>query len=297
MTKLVRVYLHGAPIFCRGVVESTLAGVAELVELDDQPEVVFCHWNTPLLAFPRSVQAVGTNMSRAPWAGQVPSHIAVYTTPELPRVMMDGIKSVREVAIGLMLEGHRSMAKAAVFQTMNTKGWNNRDNFVAPFSLVGKTALIVGAGRIGRSLIGVLQGFDMRIEVSETNSATWALLPAADMVFLCCTSPGPDGAPIFDASHLIKMKTTAGLIDVTQPGTLDWDDAIDALVADEIRFLATDVAPEGWLTGDAIGLAQSGRLIATPHIGGSTADARAKTEMGVIHLMVAAMVKEKRRNG
>lgn len=236
----------------------------------------------------------GTNMSRPTWAisdGQggwkLPiSHLfrdtgaEVVTTRDIPRDILNGVTPTAEHAIGLMMALHRNLVPAS------REPLADRSKFLAPKMLSRMSAGILGAGRIGNLVWRKLEPLML-----ATYAYDPVLFPAAsleqvvrksDVLFLCCPS-SPFGHPMGTA-EFAQMPEDAIIINIAQPDLIDWPAAFDALAGGRIRGIAADVFP-AWVAVDGQEFSLMGKLLLTPHIAGSTLDARRITEKAVLDVM------------
>lgn len=190
--------------------------------------------------------------------------------------------AVAEHAVGLMLGVSRRLFLARDDQ--RAKHWSGmKSDFAArEDELAGKTALVVGMGRIGAKLIRLLRAFEMRVigvrrnpeagaagadEVHAT-SALPALLPRADFVVLVCplteATRGLIGAAAFAA-----MQPDAVLINCARGPVVDEAALIAALGAGRIRAAGLDVFATEPLPAESPLWTLPGAFV-TPHTAGET---------------------------
>ena len=151
--------------------------------------------------------------------------------------------------------------------------WSFRQQTEA-FELRGKTALIVGMGRIGRLVAPLCKAFGMRVigydPVAEFTEADRAddldtALAEADIVTLH-TPLLPETAGLIDAR---RMKCGSILINCARGGIADEPALIEALTNGPLAMLGTDVfVTEPMLPSDP--LLHLPNVIATPHTGAMT---------------------------
>ncbi len=131
--------------------------------------------------------------------------------------------------------------------------WNDR--FVTvPSQLAGKTALVVGFGRIGSRSAKRLAALEMDVLVYDplipaaTIAAAGyepvadldAALPRADYVTIHCPK-SPATVDMFNAARLAKMKKGAGLVNTARGGIVNEDALYDALTSGHLRGAGLDV--------------------------------------------------------
>lgn len=120
------------------------------------------------------------------------------------------------------------------------------------FDLHGKTAGLIGTGRIGTITGKILQGFGCHVLAfdpyasPESRAAGFEftgrddLLTRSDIISLHCPLL-PATKHFINASTLARLKPTALLINTSRGGLIDTAAAIDALEARRLRGLALDV--------------------------------------------------------
>jgi D-3-phosphoglycerate dehydrogenase len=213
------------------------------------------------------------------------------------------VRATAELTVGLLLALLRNIP-AAVADT-RTGNWE-RDAFQGR-ELYGKTAGVVGYGRLGHIVARYLQAFDMRVLVSDpdldpeelepglTRVPLAKLLAASDVVTLhvnlCDDTYGFFGRDEFDA-----MQPGAWFINTSRGELVDEQALLDALRSARLAGAALDVLCDE----DSAGMAgralvefakTDSRLIITPHIGGCTRESMEKTErflVGRLLAMIAA---------
>jgi phosphoglycerate dehydrogenase-like enzyme len=148
--------------------------------------------------------------------------------------------------------------------------------------LAGKTAIVVGTGRIGGKLIRLLKAFEMHVIAVRQDPAAGAagadevhaaaalagLLPRADFVVLVC--PLTDATRgLIGAAALAAMKPSAVLINCARGAVVDEPALIAALGAGRIRAAGLDVMVEEPLPA-ASPLWTMPNVFLTPHTAGET---------------------------
>jgi D-3-phosphoglycerate dehydrogenase / 2-oxoglutarate reductase len=206
--------------------------------------------------------------------------------------------SVADHTMALMLAaGHRFRETQ---QNMIAGNWA----ILMGSDLYQKTVGIVGLGRIGRSLVQRLQGFDVRILAVESNAdddyvrqngielvELDELLAQSDYVSLHAPLT-PDTRFLIDAAALERMKPTAILINAARGGLVDDRALLAALKAGRIAAAGLDVfmseSDPGYkaVTDELIALPN---LIATPHAGASTREGLDRTNMVAAMCVVAVL--------
>ncbi|MBI1760320.1 MAG: hypothetical protein HYR56_02695 [Acidobacteria bacterium] len=206
----------------------------------------------------------------------------------------DFLKEVRATAehtIGLMLALLRHTT--AAYEQVRQGEWN-RDRYRGS-ELYGKTAGVIGYGRLGRIVARYLRAFEMRVLACDPNvdpatvedgvemTSLREVLRQSDLVSvhvnLCEQTQGFFGAMEFGA-----MKPGACFINTSRGELLDEQALLQALNAGRVRGAALDVLSHEDATGmehhPLIRYAQTHHnLLITPHLGGCTNESMEKTEI------------------
>jgi phosphoglycerate dehydrogenase-like enzyme len=170
---------------------------------------------------------------------------------------------VAEHALALMLAGARRLADCA-----------RADTWTAPPArpLDGATVAIVGAGGIGRALMGLLEPLDVEVLAVTRRGRDGTLpvdrlgevLPAAHHVVIAAPAT-PGTRHIIGAAELEAMRDDAWLVNVARGALVDTDALVAALAAGSIAGAALDVTdPEPLPDGHP--LWSEPRALITPHI-------------------------------
>ena len=170
--------------------------------------------------------------------------------------------------------------------------------------LSGKTLGIVGMGRIGSGVATRANAFGMRVLASdpflsaaraETSGATLAslddVLRAAD--FLTLHVPlSHQTTNLIGAAQLAAMKPTAYLINCARGGIVDEAALLDALEAKTIAGAALDVVADEPPPSEGTGarLQRHPRVVATPHLGGSTHEALERIATELAHDVASVLL-------
>lgn len=158
--------------------------------------------------------------------------------------------------------------------------------------LRGKALGVVGLGRIGAHVAGLARAFGMKVVahdpfVTEQRAQALAVelhplddvLARADVVTLHLPLTD-DTRHLLDASRLALMKPTAVLVNTARGGLVDEVALLEAVEAGRIRGAALDVFAEEPLPGDSP-LRRSPRIILTPHLAASTAEAQERVALEI----------------
>jgi len=156
--------------------------------------------------------------------------------------------SVAEHAVALLLALNRKIHRAY----NRTRDSNFALDGLMGFDFHGKTAAIVGTGKIGRVFARIMLGFGCEvIGYDPFRSAEFEALGAryagkgeiganADIVSLHCPLT-PENHHIVNAETLARMKRGALLVNTSRGGLLDTDAAIQSLKSGHLGGLALDV--------------------------------------------------------
>ena len=229
---------------------------------------------------PPDCRVVGINMSNPPWKDRVPAGVKLITTADVPRSRMEKVTPTVEHAWGLIMAAHRRLVAAA-------SGFGDRNDWMAPYQLSGRNMLIIGYGRIGHGVARVAEAFGMRVTWVETDDGVGFLCRAlswADVIFVSCTLN--DSSRGLLRGRLGVVKADAILVSIAPWEIVDTIEVVMQLKAGMLRAAAFDDWPANYLDSAAVQFLRSlGRLTITPHIAGSTEDARAETRDAVCEEM------------
>lgn len=205
--------------------------------------------------------------------------------------------SVADHTLALMLAvGHR-------FRETQSRMIEGDFSILTGHDVFGKTVGIVGMGRIGRSLVRRLQGFDCRV-LAVTRGDLPAGMPSnvesigldtlvRESDYISLHVPLTDETRfLFDAARIAQMKPTAYLINTARGGLVDDRALLEALKAGVIAGAALDVYvsesdPAFRDVTDA--LIRLPNVIATPHSAASTHEGLARTNMVAARSIVAVL--------
>jgi len=160
--------------------------------------------------------------------------------------------AVAEHAVALILTLNRKTHKAY----NRTRDSNFALGGLLGFDLNGKTAGIIGTGRIGQILAGILKGFGMRVLAFDRFPKTdWAdgagveyvsleeLYRQSNIISLHCPLT-PETEHMINAKSLSQMKDGVMLINTSRGGLIETRDLIDALKTRKIGAAGLDVYEE-----------------------------------------------------
>ena len=199
--------------------------------------------------------------------------IAVKNTPRASS------NAVAELALALLFSCARNISIAG--HTMRENKWEKK-TYSKGFELAGKTAGVIGYGRIGRMVGDKCQALGMKVlstvhrskpEGCECETMKFVsmdeLLAKSDVLILC--APGGE-KPLVDAGSLAKMKDGVVIINVSRGSNVDEGALLEGLNSGKVRAAGLDV----WLSekDPNWALAQHPAVSCTPHIGAGTKEAQ-----------------------
>lgn len=190
--------------------------------------------------------------------------------------------AVSEHAIALMLALLRRIPEARDNQAKRIWRGMQGDFAKREDEAGGKTAVVVGLGRIGGRIARLCKALGMKVVGVRQNPAGGAegadevhsfrdlksLLPRADFLILSCPLT-EDTRDLVDAAALALLKPTAQIVNVARGRVVDEPALIAALQAGRIVGAALDVTADEPLPADSPLWAMPNVLI-TPHTGGET---------------------------
>jgi len=212
---------------------------------------------------------------------------------------LNQVRATAELTLALSLALLRRLPAAS--DSAKTGVWN-RDLFRG-HELFGKTAGLVGVGRLGSLVAGyfgalgmTVLGYDPRPDfptsLARRASSLGELLRESDLVSLH-VSYSAATRHLIGRDCLNQMPSGAVLINTSRGGVVDEMALLDALRHGRIAGAALDVLDgEPNITPDHPLLAyarQHDNLLIVPHIGGNTVESFAKTEMFLAHKVVEAL--------
>jgi D-3-phosphoglycerate dehydrogenase len=203
--------------------------------------------------------------------------------------------SVAELTFGLLLALERHLAHAAA--DMRVGKWE-KTKYMGR-ELNGKTLGLAGFGRIGRDVATRARAFGMTVVASDPLLPSWPagfewarrttldeLLPDVDYLSLHLPLTG-ETRDMIGAAQLARMRKDAVIVNCARGGVVDEHALFEALERGEIRGAALDVfAKEP--PGESPLLALP-NVIATPHIGASTAEAQARAGVEAADIVIEAL--------
>ncbi len=203
--------------------------------------------------------------------------------------------SAAEHTIGLMLALARHIPQADA--SLRRGEWK-RSKFIG-VELRGKTLGIIGLGQVGSEVARRARGLEMRLIahdpfVPEERARALGVelvelprLPAESDFITVHTTLTPGTRGLIGAREIAQMKPTVRLINTARGGIIDEQALLEAVRAGRIAGAAVDVfskepAPD-------TPLAKEERIIVTPHLGASTAEAQERVALDVAEQILAVL--------
>lgn len=157
-------------------------------------------------------------------------------------------EAVAEFAMALLLTVNRYTHKAYV----RTREFNMRINGLMGCDLHGKTAGVVGTGKIGQSMINIFKGFGMEVLAYDpfpNNSldVTYVdkdeLFKRSDVITLHCPLTN-DTKHMINKESIALMKDDVYLINTSRGSLINTEDLIEALLNKKFSGVGLDVYEE-----------------------------------------------------
>ena len=207
--------------------------------------------------------------------------IRVFNTPEAVT------ESVAELAVGLILDCLRGISHSD--REMKNGKWNKYMGSL----LHGKTVGIVGLGRIGGRLAGILkQSFNCNVVYYDKykNNKKFKklhldkLFSVSDIISFNSSSTDL----ILDSNSIKKLKKGVIIINTSRSNLIDEDAIAKALKDGTVSFAAFDVFSKEPYNGE---LRYLPNVILTPHIGSYAREARAEMEKQAVENLLKGFQK------
>lgn len=230
----------------------------------------------------RIVARAGVGLDNVDVEAAAEAGVMVANAPEA------NVVSVAELTVGLIISALRNIPAAAA--SVRAGQWRRAD--FQGTELYGKTAGILGFGRVGRLVAERLAAFGMRIEyydpyVPQESATPWGaravgfgdLLRGADVltVHLPLTAETRD---LVGENELRLAKRNLLLVNTARGGIVDEEAVARALAEGRIAGACLDVfATEPAVPRDLLALPS---LLPTPHIGAGTAEAQLRADQAAV---------------
>ena len=205
--------------------------------------------------------------------------VAALNARQIPLCIVGDVNSVSvaEHAMTLILSSVKRLIRSDRAVRQGPWGWRNQ---LEQCELSGKRLLILGYGRIGRSLARMATGFGMQIRAFDPYLASrgW---PEGSVASEAALSDGLAWAdvvsvnlpkadrPILGEAELARMKPGAVLVNTARGGIVDENALVDALARGHIGAAGLDVFDDEPPPADHPLLAFD-QVVLTPHIAGLT---------------------------
>jgi D-lactate dehydrogenase len=160
--------------------------------------------------------------------------------------------AVAEHAIALMMALNRRTHRAHI----RVRDGNFSLSGLVGFDMHGKTAGVIGTGKIGTCLLSILRGFGCRLlahsrtekaDLVETYGLRYVslddLFAESDIISLHCELT-PETYHMIDAEAIAKMKDGVMLINTARGGLIDTEALIDGLKSRKVGYAGLDVYEE-----------------------------------------------------
>ncbi|MFH0258426.1 2-hydroxyacid dehydrogenase [Vibrio rumoiensis] len=167
---------------------------------------------------------------------------------QVVRVPAYSPEAIAEHAVGMMMCLNRRFHKAY----QRTRDANFSLEGLTGFNFYGKTAGVIGTGKIGLAIMRILKGLGMNVlcydpypsdaanEIGATYSSLDDIYQQSDVITLHCPLTS-ENRRLLNAESFSKMKDKVMIINTSRGGLLDSQDAIEALKAGKIGALGLDV--------------------------------------------------------
>lgn len=278
--------LIGNPNF--EVVQKTDLSPAELIDEIKDYEALIVRSQTKVT---REVIAAGDNLKIIARAGVGVDNIDIEAATEKGVIVINAPAgntiAATEHTMAMMLAMARNIPQA--YQSLTAGRWERK--LFKGVELYQKTLGIVGMGRIGAEVAKRAKGFRMNILgydpfLTDDRARKMGIIKASlDTIaeqadFITVHTPlTAETRGLIDADFLAKTKRGVRLINCARGGIIDEEALINAVDSGQVAGAALDVfvhePPEN------PGLTQNPKIVVTPHLGASTAEAQEKVAQSV----------------
>ena len=226
-----------------------------------------------------AVLATGYNVVDTAYARE--KHIPVMNVP------VYGTDNVAQYAIALLLEACSQVGLHD--RSVHAGDWTKSIDFCywqkPLIEVSGKTAGIIGFGRIGQAVARILAAMNVRVlAYSRSERAEGRvladyvpldeLLAQSDFIFLHCPlTPATEG--LINAANIAKMKDGVIIVNNGRGQLIVEEDLAAALTRGKVGYAAVDVASTEPIRADNP-LLSAPNCIITPHLSWATKEARAR---------------------
>ncbi|HEX7003690.1 MAG TPA: 2-hydroxyacid dehydrogenase [Trueperaceae bacterium] len=188
-------------------------------------------------------------------------------------------EDVADLAVTLLLAASRSLCR--LDGHVRSGDWEEGVPLAMPRSVRGKTAGILGLGRIGRAVASRLSAFGMNVRYYQPRPKEDAPVPRVESLLelarmsdylVVCAPARPETLRVVDASVLEALGSSGVLVNIARGSLVDESALIDALRDGRLGGAALDVfADEPHVPEE---LRKLENVILTPHIGSFTFETR-----------------------
>jgi phosphoglycerate dehydrogenase-like enzyme len=195
-------------------------------------------------------------------------------------------RGVAELTLGVILSLIRSIPFSDA--GMKREKWKRRKGL----ELQGRSLGLIGCGKIGQLVCRLALAFGMEViaydafpdpKFSPGAGFRFAdlneVLANSDIISLHCPEQ-PDGRPILDRGSLDCLKPGVFIVNTARASLIDEAAILDSLNDGRVAGLALDVYDRE--PPDASVLLSDDRVIATPHIGGYTAESVSRATLAAV---------------
>jgi len=249
----------------------------------------------------REVIAAGKSLRVIGRAGAGVDNIDVKAAAERGVVVLNtpggNAEAAGELAMAMMFALCRDLARADA--TMKAGTWDKKS--FGGIELLGKTLGLVGIGNVG-SIVGrhalamgmSVVAFDPFVTADKAAALGFRLASFEEVIktadFISIHSPRTEQTKgLFNAKTFAQMKKGSFLINCARGGIVVEKDLIAALDAGIVRGAGVDVfdkePPEDW------SLARHPKVIATPHLGATTAEAQVNVSVMIARQIGAYLTR------
>jgi D-3-phosphoglycerate dehydrogenase len=247
----------------------------------------------------RIVARSGIGYDNIDVAAATAAGVGVTNTPESPT------EATAELTIGLLLSVVRKICVAD--RRLRAEGWVPNSELVGT-ELAGRTLGLVGFGRIGQRVAEIARALRMTViaydPVAQAETARArgvelkpdlpAVLAQADFVSLHIPMSA-ENRHLIGAAELARMKRGAVLINAARGPLVVESALVAALQSGQLGGAALDVwNPEPTTLGNP--LLRMDNVVATPHLGGITAEALHQGHVGAAECVLQALRGERPKN-
>ena len=232
------------------------------------------------------ISRCGTGIDNVDVEAAKENQITVYTTPEAP------VSAVAEFTLGLILSVLRRITEAD--RNIRRGNWKSLKGNLLSEQTVG----IIGYGRIGKRLAGLLKAFGSKIIVYDTQKVPKengiAFFPLEKLIshsnIVTLHVPYSSFTHHMIGQKMIEsMKRGAILINVSRGGLVDEEAVANAIRKGHLMAAGFDVFEEEPYQGPLVSLDQ---VVLTSHMGSSAKESREKMEHEAAENLVKGLTEK-----